>query len=177
MEYTIIDFEFENKNGTDVIGQIHLKIDKGIFYKPSMITIQSGLLDKEFLSNTGKNSLKHREFKEEIIKKYTKNETSSRPQVINKSFVLGENIGLVSAMSKMNGFNANRNGLMKIKILGKEYTAAKLFQNLKSASGFDGMKFIAFEQIEKTFHEEIMLLIANYNKNIKTSSSVKQEEK
>ena len=181
MAFTILDFEYTNAHGACIYGQIYLGFEKGIFYKPLQITIQSGYMDCNHNNNYSIGAKEHRDRKNELIKKYTENNKMNTHQKIITSFILKNKhgIGLVSLASILGGYNANRGAKMKINILNKNWEKAGMFfQNLKYNKNISlADEFIPWDQIEKQHYESIKSLINNYKRNNKTSSAIEKEIK
>ena len=164
-------FSFENTKGTNIVGRMSIPFIDGVAHKPNNIAILSGTLDTAFRMNDGEGSKSTRDAKEKIIADYC--EERGMKAFVGKPFFIneGKSIGIVSLMSVLNGYHANRSG--KLFLINNRLSKLKmgmLFQNLKSNKivpsnyiNLDG----AIEEYEQYFKE----LEANYYRNKKTSST------
>ena len=165
------EFILSSVSGTCIEGTMLIPYDNGVFYKPYAIKIIDGNLDLMHRFNTGIHAKQHRDYKEEIIKKYFKIIGNTATLIKPFEYNFGKQAGAVSFASNMLGMRTNRECSLKFlntDFLDK-YKIPKLFQNAKRVTDNIFGKIVHINELEGQVSEDLQNLVNLYYENINTS--------
>lgn len=167
-----IFFELRSQNKLKIRGTMLVPYDGSSFFRPHSIQVFEGVIDTNHRINSGKNGDSKRKFKDEIIKKYCKE--NNVDAIIQRPFYYngGKESGLVTFISNMLGMNSNKNNSLVLLNPGyPQYKLAKLFQNLlKCNDGVKEWEVIDMEDMTEEMNNSMQELINNYDNNLKTAT-------
>lgn len=143
----IFDFSFE-VNNTKIFGQLQLPYVNGKLYKTTNVVIYKGELCDSHEKLNGTSAKANRDFKNELIAKYTKKTSLIGVSRIENQFNIKGNYGIVKIASMLSGFNTNKSTNMIIFIGGKKMKAGETINNLKTYRGsVDDLMYISAQEL------------------------------